>query len=177
MQDAVLLAQFAEASRAMMPPAPSVMQQQHQMNVPLDPSLVALLQALQSVQGQGYHAPNFSHPFFGFQQGQPNSNVPFPTPNAISQLLQQPSGSSNQSSFADQYPSPQTMQSFLDQFPEYNQPSSSQSGSSSSTAQTAPSVASTSSSPPNDDVFDDKRRRNTAASGQSPSALVWNFRF
>ncbi|KAK0465251.1 uncharacterized protein EV420DRAFT_1513561 [Desarmillaria tabescens] len=164
LQDAVLLAQFAASSNS------------HQVNGPLDPSVVALLQALQVVQGQRYPPPNLQgslppgiplHLLGALQQSQAQQfpNVPWP---------QQQSPSSG-GLFPNQNPSagfpPHMLPYFYDQMSQSNyyhvpppQGTPTQSAASSSTA-TRPAA-----SPPDTDSLeggaDDKRKRNTAASAR-----------
>lgn len=152
------------------------------MNLPLDPSLVALVQALQAVQNQGIQSANFppSHSAQGARHARQPQHASSQTDihGALFQILQQSSGSAN---IAPPPPPPQpqyhgysseSMNSFLDQFTDYNHGAPNQHASgSSSMGSGAAAVASTStSSPPSnaDEGFDDKRRRNTAASGEWP---------
>ncbi|KAK0198532.1 hypothetical protein F5146DRAFT_1020016 [Armillaria mellea] len=145
LHDAVLLAQFAASSNA------------QQVNGPLDPSVVALLQALQVVQGQRYPPPNLQgslppglplHLLGALQQTQAQQfsgvpNVPWPQ--------QQSSSSSRMSQTNYYHTSP-------------SQGAQTQPGASTSTA------AHPAASPPDTDSpeggTDDKRKRNTAASAR-----------
>ncbi|KAK0233311.1 hypothetical protein IW262DRAFT_1487671 [Armillaria fumosa] len=163
LHDAVLLAQFAASSNV------------QQINGPLDPSVVALLQALQVVQGQRYPPPNLPpglplHLLGALQQTQAQQfsgvpNAPWP----------QQQSSSSSGLFPNQNPNagfpPHILPYFYDQMSlsNYYHTSPSQG------AQTQP-VASTSTaahpaaSPPDPDSpeggTDDKRKRNTAASAR-----------
>ncbi|KAK0208435.1 hypothetical protein DFS33DRAFT_1451429 [Desarmillaria ectypa] len=164
LQDAVLLAQFAASSNA------------QQVNGPLDPSVVALLQALQVVQSQRYPPPNI--------QGSLPPGIPLHLLGALQQQSQaqqflnmpwpQQQSSSSGGLFPNQNPNagfpPHMLPYLYDQMSQsnyYHVPP----------PQGAPtqSVASTSTaarpaSPPDTDSLeggaDDKRKRNTAASAR-----------
>ncbi|SJL05855.1 uncharacterized protein ARMOST_09191 [Armillaria ostoyae] len=167
LHDAVLLAQFAASSNA------------QQVNGPLDPSVVALLQALQVVQGQRYPPPNLQgslppglplHLLGALQQSQAQQfsgvpNAPWP----------QQQSSSSSGLFPNQNPNagfpPHMLPYFYDQMSQSNyyhappsQGAPTQPAASTSTA-TRPAA-----SPPDTDSLeggtDDKRKRNTAASAR-----------